>query len=178
MEVGSSHVKSHHLYSESSVFCAAEKKCLRSKLRVLAYVHASPTARRLIPHSAQWIKRLTFVFLVSLPLTASDAHHRPREQGGGEMDGKKMRWMSIKVVRDGGGNRGKEGKRSTCWGAGSATNGDGSSEQMMDEASHACACVRHCQNVWCSVHVCVTVRMLVSLVQHAVCVLQWVLWRA
>lgn len=64
------------------------------------------------------------------------------------MDGKKMRSVSIKVVRDGGGNRGKEGKRSTCWGTGSATNGDGSSEQMMDGAAHASVCVRHCQNVW------------------------------
>lgn len=57
------------------------------------------------------------------------------------MDGKKMRWMSIKVVGDGGGKGGKEGKRSTCWGTGSATNGDGSSEQMMDEAARACVCV-------------------------------------
>lgn len=68
------------------------------------------------------------------------------------MDGKKMRWMSIKAVRDGGGNRGKEGKRRTCWGTGSATNGDGSSEQMMDEAAHVCVCVCRRQNVWTFVH--------------------------
>lgn len=68
------------------------------------------------------------------------------------MDGKKMRWMSIRVVRDGGGNRVKEGKRRTSRGTGSATNGDGSSEQMMDEAAHVYVCARQCQNVWTFVH--------------------------